>query len=111
MTASNESGPRGAITALLGPTNTGKTHIALERLLEHPDGVIGFPLRLLAREAYDRLVSRVGVDQVALVTGEEKVVPRTARYFACTVEAMPQERNGNPVSYTHLDVYKRQRRC
>ena len=103
MTASNESGPRGAITALLGPTNTGKTHIALERLLEHPDGVIGFPLRLLAREAYDRLVSRVGVDQVALVTGEEKVVPRTARYFACTVEAMPQERNGNPFSFVGID--------
>ena len=78
--------------ALLGPTNTGKTHLALEELLSHDDGIIGFPLRLLAREAYDRLCARVGADKVALVTGEEKLVPRGARYFACTVEAMPRVR-------------------
>lgn len=81
-----------AVVALLGPTNTGKTHHALERLLEHDTGMIGFPLRLLARENYDRLVKRAGPEAVALVTGEERIVPRRPRYFICTVEAMPLER-------------------
>ena len=81
--------------ALLGPTNTGKTHLALQELLAHDDGVIGFPLRLLAREGYDRLCAQVGVDKVALVTGEEKIVPPGARYFACTVEAMPDRGPGD----------------
>ncbi|MGC6440926.1 MAG: helicase-related protein [Candidatus Puniceispirillaceae bacterium] len=80
------------ITVLLGPTNTGKTHYAIERILGHRSGMIGFPLRLLARENYDRMVARVGVSQVALITGEEKIVPPHARYFCCTVEAMPLER-------------------
>jgi ATP-dependent RNA helicase SUPV3L1/SUV3 len=90
--------------ALLGPTNTGKTHLALEELMAHDDGVIGFPLRLLAREGYDRLCARVGVDKVALVTGEEKIIPRGARYFACTVEAMPDRGPGDrPFSFVAVD--------
>lgn len=75
--------------ALLGPTNTGKTHRAVERMLEHESGMIGLPLRLLAREVYDRVSSRVGEDRVALVTGEEKRVPRRPDYWVCTTEAMP----------------------
>jgi ATP-dependent RNA helicase SUPV3L1/SUV3 len=90
--------------ALLGPTNTGKTHLALEELLAHDDGVIGFPLRLLAREGYDRLCARVGVDRLALVTGEEKIVPPGARYFACTVEAMPERGvDDRPFSFVAVD--------
>ena len=80
------------ITVLLGPTNTGKTHYAIERMLGHESGMIGFPLRLLARENYDRIVARLGPSQVALITGEEKIIPKQARYFCCTVEAMPLER-------------------
>lgn len=75
--------------ALLGPTNTGKTHQAVERMLEHESGMIGLPLRLLAREVYDRVSTRVGRDRVALVTGEEKRVPRRPDYWVCTTEAMP----------------------
>lgn len=77
------------VKAVLGPTNTGKTHLAMERMLAHSSGVIGFPLRLLARENYDRMVAQKGVRNVALITGEEKIVPVGARWFACTVEAMP----------------------
>ena len=80
------------IRVILGPTNTGKTHTAIERMLGHESGMIGFPLRLLARENYDRIVERVGKSSVALITGEEKIVPPNARYFCCTVEAMPVER-------------------
>ncbi len=80
------------VKAVLGPTNTGKTHLAIERLLAHSSGIIGFPLRLLARENYDRMVARVGVRSVALITGEEKIVPPEARWFSCTVEAMPLDR-------------------
>jgi ATP-dependent RNA helicase SUPV3L1/SUV3 len=79
--------------ALLGPTNTGKTHRAVERMLEHPSGMIGLPLRLLAREVYDRVSARVGEDRVALVTGEEKRVPRRPDYWVCTTEAMPLSRD------------------
>ena len=86
------TGPRASVTAVLGPTNTGKTHFAIERLLGHPNGVIGFPLRLLARENYDRVVRLKGARNVALVTGEEKIVPARARYFLCTAESMPLER-------------------
>src|SRR5512139_79487 len=78
-----------AVTALLGPTNTGKTHLALERMLTHPTGMIGFPLRLLARENYDRVAALRGPDAVALVTGEERIVPEKPSYWMCTVEAMP----------------------
>ncbi len=80
------------VRAVLGPTNTGKTHLAMERLLAHASGIIGFPLRLLARENYDRMVARKGARHVALITGEEKIVPPGARWFACTVEAMPLDR-------------------
>ncbi len=80
------------ITALLGPTNTGKTHHAIERMLEHASGMIGLPLRLLAREVYDRITARVGESKVALVTGEEQRVPRRPSYWVATVEAMPVDR-------------------
>ncbi|MEZ5843266.1 MAG: helicase-related protein [Hyphomicrobiaceae bacterium] len=79
------------VTAVLGPTNTGKTHLAIERMLGHRSGMIGLPLRLLAREVYDRVVQRVGPGEVALITGEEKIKPETARFWICTVEAMPPE--------------------
>ncbi len=77
------------VTAVLGPTNTGKTYLAMERLLAHGSGMIGFPLRLLARENYDRAVALKGARQVALITGEEKIIPSHAKYFFCTVESMP----------------------
>ncbi len=80
------------VKAVLGPTNTGKTHLAIERLLAHSSGIIGFPLRLLARENYDRMVARKGARHVALITGEEKIVPAEARWFSCTAEAMPLDR-------------------
>ena len=80
---------RSGITAVLGPTNTGKTHLAVERMCGHASGTIGFPLRLLAREVYDRVVAIKGAASVALVTGEEKIVPPEARYFLCTAESMP----------------------
>jgi ATP-dependent RNA helicase SUPV3L1/SUV3 len=79
------------VTAILGPTNTGKTHLAIERMVAHETGVIGLPLRLLAREVYARVCEKVGDKKVALVTGEEKIVPPGARYSVCTVEAMPRE--------------------
>ncbi|MEH6402203.1 MAG: helicase-related protein [Sneathiella sp.] len=82
----------GKITAVLGPTNTGKTHLAVERMMAHSDGIIGLPLRLLAREVYDRIVKIKGPANVALVTGEEKITPPQAAYFVCTVEAMPLDR-------------------
>jgi ATP-dependent RNA helicase SUPV3L1/SUV3 len=83
---------RPSVTAVLGPTNTGKTYLAIERMLGHRTGMIGFPLRLLARENYDRVCRQVGARNVALVTGEEKIVPSSARYFLCTVESMPLDR-------------------
>jgi ATP-dependent RNA helicase SUPV3L1/SUV3 len=79
------------VTAVLGPTNTGKTHYAIERMVAHETGVIGLPLRLLAREVYTRVVEKVGHHNVALITGEEKITPHMARYSVCTVEAMPRE--------------------
>ncbi len=79
------------VNAVLGPTNTGKTHFAIERMVAHGSGMIGLPLRLLAREVYTRVVERVGVKNVALVTGEEKISPPNARFSVCTVEAMPRE--------------------
>ncbi|UCI08602.1 helicase-related protein [Mesorhizobium sp. B1-1-8] len=79
------------VTAVLGPTNTGKTHLAIERMVAHETGVIGLPLRLLAREVYTRVSEKVGAHKVALITGEEKIVPASAKYSVCTVEAMPRE--------------------
>ncbi|MBA3677839.1 MAG: helicase [Sphingosinicella sp.] len=84
---------RAPLMAILGPTNTGKTHLAVERMCAHSSGMIGFPLRLLAREVYDRVVKLKGVNQVALITGEEKILPREARWFLCTAESMPMERD------------------
>ncbi|AVW90494.1 helicase-related protein [Celeribacter baekdonensis] len=86
---SGAMGTGGRITAVLGPTNTGKTHYAIERMLAYRTGVIGLPLRLLAREVYDKIVARRGPSVVALVTGEERIVPARAQYWVCTVEAMP----------------------
>jgi ATP-dependent RNA helicase SUPV3L1/SUV3 len=80
------------IIALLGPTNTGKTHVAIEKMLEYETGIFGLPLRLLAREVYDKCVKKVGVEKVALITGEEKIIPGTAKYFVCTVESMPKDK-------------------
>src|SRR5438132_7430250 len=80
------------LVAVLGPTNTGKTHLAVERMLGHASGMIGLPLRLLAREIYDRIVKLRGARAVALITGEEKIIPPRATYFVCTVEAMPLSR-------------------
>ena len=79
------------VTAVLGPTNTGKTHLAIERMLGHESGLIGLPLRLLAREIYDKIVARIGPRDVALITGEEKIKPEHPRYYVCTVEAMPRD--------------------
>ena len=81
-----------AVTAVLGPTNTGKTHLAVERMCGHSSGMIGFPLRLLAREVYDRVVKLKGANRVALITGEEKIVPKDARWFLCTAESMPLDK-------------------
>ncbi|HSV29311.1 MAG TPA: DEAD/DEAH box helicase, partial [Candidatus Omnitrophota bacterium] len=83
---------RGRVLAVLGPTNTGKTHFAIERMLGHASGMIGFPLRLLARENYDRIVRIKGAASVALITGEEKIIPKQPRYFVCTTESMPLDR-------------------
>ena len=86
------SSPQAPIKAVLGPTNTGKTHLAVERLCAHSSGVMGFPLRLLAREIYDRVVAIKGPKEVALITGEERIEPPGARWYLCTAESMPVER-------------------
>jgi ATP-dependent RNA helicase SUPV3L1/SUV3 len=83
---------RGAgVTAVLGPTNTGKTHLAIERMLAHSSGMIGLPLRLLAREVYGKVVDKMGAESVALITGEEKIKPNNPRFWVATVEAMPRD--------------------
>ena len=81
------------ITAVLGPTNTGKTFLAIETLLSFESGMIGFPLRLLAREVYDKVINKVDKNKVALITGEEKIIPSNAKYFLCTVESMPIDKD------------------
>ncbi len=88
---SNDRAPGAGVTAVLGPTNTGKTHLAIERMLSHSSGIIGLPLRLLAREVYNKIAARAGADAVALITGEEKIKPPRARYWVSTVEAMPRD--------------------
>ena len=80
------------ITAVLGPTNTGKTFLAIETMLSFDTGMIGFPLRLLAREVYDKIIQKVDASKVALITGEEKIIPLNAKYFLCTVESMPVDK-------------------
>lgn len=94
------SGLDRSVTAVLGPTNTGKTHLAVTRMCAHSSGMIGFPLRLLAREVYDRVVQIKGAAQVALITGEEKIVPDGARYFLCTAESMPVDKD---VAFVAID--------
>ncbi|MBT3070866.1 helicase [Rhodomicrobium sp. Az07] len=91
QTASIKPSQSRHVTAVLGPTNTGKTHLAIERMLGHESGLIGLPLRLLAREVYDKIVAQIGPRDVALITGEEKIKPDRPRYYVCTVEAMPRE--------------------
>ena len=93
-----------SIVAALGPTNTGKTHRAIERMLEHPSGMIGLPLRLLAREVYDRVSARLGEARVALLTGEEKRIPRRPAYWVCTVEAMPMDRDVDFVAVDEIQL-------
>ena len=80
------------VVALLGPTNTGKTFIAIDKMLQYESGIFGLPLRLLAREVYDKCVKKIGKEKVALITGEEKIVPNSADYFICTVESMPKDK-------------------
>ncbi len=79
------------ITAVLGPTNTGKTHLGVETMLGYENGILGFPLRLLAREFFDKCVNKIGQEKVALITGEEKIIPKSPKYYICTVESMPQD--------------------
>ena len=92
------------IISVLGPTNTGKTHFAVERMLQFETGVIGFPLRLLAREVYDKCVEQLGADRVALITGEEKIIPPTANYYLCTVESMPLDLNFEFVAIDEIQM-------
>ncbi len=92
------------IVALLGPTNTGKTHVAIEKMLEFDSGIFGLPLRLLAREVYDKCVTKVGQDKVALITGEEKIIPTTANYFICTVESMPKNKTVEFVAIDEIQM-------
>jgi ATP-dependent RNA helicase SUPV3L1/SUV3 len=92
------------VTAVLGPTNTGKTHLAIERLLAHDVGIIGLPLRLLAREVYDKIVARIGPAKVALITGEEKIKPPSPRHYVCTVEAMPLDLEADFVAVDEIQL-------
>ncbi len=92
------------VTAVLGPTNTGKTHLAIERMLAHEIGIIGLPLRLLAREVYDKVAARAGAGQVALITGEEKIKPPSPRFYVCTVEAMPLELEADFVAVDEVQL-------
>ena len=92
------------IIALLGPTNTGKTHDAIEKMLEFETGVFGLPLRLLAREVYEKCVKKIGIDKVALITGEEKIIPNSADYFICTVESMPKDKSVDFVAIDEIQM-------
>ncbi|MBZ9937380.1 helicase [Mesorhizobium sp. BR1-1-16] len=110
MTDSNRTPGAGAgaggrgVTAVLGPTNTGKTHFAIERMLAHSSGVIGLPLRLLAREVYGRVAARVGTEAVALITGEEKIIPAHPRYRVCTVEALPSQTDASFLAIDEIQL-------
>ena len=92
------------IIAVLGPTNTGKTHFAIERMLQFSSGIIGFPLRLLAREVYEKCIQKVGIEKVALITGEEKIIPPYADYFLCTVESMPLDINAEFIAIDEIQM-------
>ena len=92
------------IIALLGPTNTGKTHVAIEKMLEFETGIFGLPLRLLAREVYDKCIDKVGASKVALITGEEKIIPSAANYFICTVESMPKNKQVDFIAIDEIQM-------
>ena len=92
------------ILAILGPTNTGKTHLAIEKMLEHNSGIFGLPLRLLAREIYDKCVQKIGLKKVALITGEEKIIPASADYFICTVESMPKDKSVDFIAIDEIQM-------
>jgi ATP-dependent RNA helicase SUPV3L1/SUV3 len=92
------------IIALLGPTNTGKTYVAIEKMMQFESGIFGLPLRLLAREVYDKCVNKVGVEKVALITGEEKIIPSTANYFICTVESMPKDKEVDFIAIDEIQM-------
>ena len=92
------------IIALLGPTNTGKTHVAIEKMLEFDSGIFGLSLRLLAREVYDKCVKKVGSQKVALITGEEKIIPNGASYFICTVESMPKNKQVDFIAIDEIQM-------
>ncbi len=92
------------IVALLGPTNTGKTHVAIERMLKFESGIFGLPLRLLAREVYDKCIERIGSEKVALITGEEKIIPASADYFICTVESMPKDKEVDFIAVDEIQM-------
>ena len=92
------------VVAVLGPTNTGKTHLAIERMLAHRTGVIGLPLRLLAREVYSKIAARIGASEVALITGEEKIIPENPRFKVCTVEAMPEKTDAAFVAIDEIQI-------
>ena len=92
------------LTAILGPTNTGKTYTAFERLISYKSGIFGFPLRLLARENYDKAVAKLGSKNVALITGEEKIIPNSAQYFICTVEAMPKDKEVDFIAIDEIQM-------
>src|SRR5258705_9656675 len=103
-TFSNGRVPGAGVPAVLGPTNTGKTHLAIERMLAHSSGVIGLPLRLLPREVYNKIVDRAGADSVALITGEEKIKPPKARFWVSTVEAMPRDLDGSFLAVDEIQI-------
>ncbi len=92
------------IVSLLGPTNTGKTHVAIEKMLEFESGIFGLPLRLLAREVFDKCIEKVGAEKVALITGEEKIIPSSASYFICTVESMPKNKDVDFVAIDEIQM-------
>ena len=92
------------ITAVLGPTNTGKTHLAIETMLSFESGMMGFPLRLLAREVFDKVTKKIGFEKVALITGEEKIIPKNAKYFLCTVESMPIDKQLDFVAIDEIQM-------
>ena len=96
--------PKNKITAVLGPTNTGKTFLAIDTMLSFDTGMIGFPLRLLAREVYDKIVQKISCEKVALITGEEKIIPPNAKYFLCTVESMPIDKNLDFVAIDEIQM-------
>ena len=92
------------IVALLGPTNTGKTHVAIDKMLEFNSGIFGLPLRLLAREVYDKCVTKIGIEKVALITGEEKIIPGSACFFICTVESMPKDKTVDFIAIDEIQM-------